>query len=124
MSHFKDDGRRARSTALDVEAPSVGKIKGTFRRFLLDEAASGQREGKKQSEQGYTNGPKQFPPKVLPHCPPRVRPRLLSYMTAVAYLRKVGQRITQMQYLLHFSVRTSENSVTAKFAEFTFYDVR
>src|SRR5215217_1580255 len=43
------------------------------------------------------------------------------YATAVAYAREVKQRITQMQYLLQFSLRTSENAQKAKFAEFLFH---
>jgi hypothetical protein len=43
-----------------------------------------------------------------------------SHVTAAAYSCERGERITQMQYFLHFSLRTSENSVYAKFAEFLF----
>jgi hypothetical protein len=32
-------------------------------------------------------------------------------------LAELGERITQLQYLLHFFLRTSENSVYANFAE-------
>jgi hypothetical protein len=35
ISHFEDEGRRARSTALDIEAASVGKIEGALRGLLL-----------------------------------------------------------------------------------------
>jgi hypothetical protein len=35
-------------------------------------------------------------------------------------LAERGERNAQLQYLLHFSLRTSENSVMAKFAEFLF----
>src|SRR5215208_8234160 len=41
-----------------------------------------------------------------------------------AYSCKRGGRITQLQYLLQLSLRTSENSVPAKFAEFPFHALR
>ena len=41
------------------------------------------------------------------------------HVTAAAYSCERGGRITQLRYLLHFSLRTSENSVTEKFAQTT-----
>jgi hypothetical protein len=38
-----------------------------------------------------------------------------SHVTAAAYSCERGGRITQLQYLFHLSLRTSENSVHAKF---------
>ena len=40
---------------------------------------------------------------------------------ACTILAERGERITQLQYLLQLSLRTSENSVKAKFAEFYFH---
>jgi hypothetical protein len=39
-------------------------------------------------------------------------------------LAERGERNAQLQYLLHFSLRTSENSVYANFAEFLFHALR
>ena len=39
------------------------------------------------------------------------------HVTSAAYSCERGERITQLQYLLQLSLRTSENSVMAKFAE-------
>ena len=53
---------------------------------------------------------------------------VLRLHAAVSWLRNdctiladPGERITQLQYLLHLSLRTSENSVSAKFAELPFH---
>jgi hypothetical protein len=35
-------------------------------------------------------------------------------------LAELGERITQLQYLLQLSLRTTENAVIAKFAEYFF----
>jgi hypothetical protein len=55
---------------------------------------------------------------------------VLRLHAAVSWLRndctilaELGERITQLQYLLQLPLRTLENSVKAKFAEFTFYEV-
>jgi hypothetical protein len=41
-----------------------------------------------------------------------------------AYSRERGERITQLQYLLQLSLRTSENPQNANFAKKEFYEVR
>jgi len=41
--------------------------------------------------------------------------RLGSHVTSAAYSCERGERITQLQYSLQLSLRTSENSVKAKF---------
>src|SRR5215210_1163720 len=46
------------------------------------------------------------------------QPRQFAKVTTLASIR--GRRITQMQYLLQLSLRTSENSQNANFAEFLF----
>src|SRR5215210_5087538 len=43
-------------------------------------------------------------------------------VTCAAYTREQGGRITQLQYLLQLSLRTSEKPQKAKFAEFIFRD--
>jgi hypothetical protein len=50
------------------------------------------------------------------------------HVTSAAYSRERGECITQMSYLWCFlavarGLRISENSVTAKFAEFTFHEL-
>jgi hypothetical protein len=45
---------------------------------------------------------------------------LIIYMTP----QREGRRITQLQYLLQLSLRTSENPQKAKFAEFLFHALR
>jgi hypothetical protein len=39
-------------------------------------------------------------------------------------LTELGERITQLQYLLHLSLRAAENTLQANFREFVFHDVR
>jgi hypothetical protein len=45
----------------------------------------------------------------------------LSHVTSAAYSCEGGWRITQLQYLLQLSLRTSENPQKAKFAEQPFH---
>src|SRR5215218_2579430 len=49
--------------------------------------------------------------------------RVGPHVTSAPYSCERGGRITQLQYLLHFPLRTSENSGKAKFAEFTFHEL-
>jgi hypothetical protein len=56
---------------------------------------------------------------------------VLRLHAAVSWLRndcsilaELGERVTQLQYLLQLSLRTSQNSVKAKFAEFGKGEVR
>jgi hypothetical protein len=46
------------------------------------------------------------------------------HVTGAAYSCEGGWRITQLQYFLKLFVRTSQNSVMAKFAEFLFHALR
>jgi hypothetical protein len=46
------------------------------------------------------------------------------HVTAAAYSCERGERITQLQYLLQLSLRTSENSVKRKFVEFLLYELQ
>jgi hypothetical protein len=49
-----------------------------------------------------------------------LRPHVESsyHVTSAEYSGESSERITQLQYFLQLSMRTSENSVKAKFAEF------
>jgi len=51
-----------------------------------------------------------------------LRPHVASscHVMKAAYSCERDGRITQLQYLLHLSLRTAENSQQAKFAEFFF----
>jgi hypothetical protein len=67
-----------------------------------------------QSNKGYRSQPDEASHRISP-------PFLCNRCNIPLYR---GGRITQMQYLLQLSWRTSENSVKAKFAEFLFHALR
>jgi hypothetical protein len=53
----------------------------------------------------------------------RLHEAVASLRNDCTILVELGERITQLQYLLQLSLRTSENAVKTKFREFTFHAV-